>query len=262
MIILNADLDNTIIYSYKYDIGIKKIGVESYQGREISYITERTYALLKELNKKMLIVPTSTRTVEQYRRIDLKAGAFRYALVCNGGILLVDGKAEEKWYKESLEMIHESVPVLHKAWVLLKADPRRMFELRFIEGLFLFTKCNEPEIVVKELREQLDVSLVDIFHNGAKVYVVPVRLSKGNAVERFKKYVNADMVIAAGDSEFDISMLKAADIGLAPFGFTQKYGIGFHVKEAGEQEQFSEYVLSCCREIANAAIRGSGVSGS
>lgn len=253
MIILNVDLDNTIIYSYKHDIGVKKIGVELYHDREISYITEKTYALLKELNKKMLIVPTSTRTVEQYRRIDLKAGAFRYALVCNGGILLVDGKAEEKWYKESLELIHESVPVLHKAWALLDTDPRRIFELRFIEGLFLFTKCNEPKIVVKELREQLDSSLVDIFHNGAKVYVVPVHLSKGIAVERFRKYVNADVVIAAGDSEFDISMLKTADIGIAPFGFTQKYGIGFKVKEAGEQDLFSEYVLSCCKEIGNAA---------
>ena len=156
---------------------------------------------------------------------------------------------DEKWYKESLEMIHESVPVLHKAWELLEADSRRIFELRFIENLFLFTKCNEPETVVKELKEQLPSSLADIFNNGAKVYVVPVNLSKGIAVERFRNYVNADMVIAAGDSEFDISMLKAADIGIAPFGFTQKYGIGFAVKEAGKQDLFSEYVLSYCSKI-------------
>jgi len=246
MMILNVDLDNTLIYSYKHDIGSNKINVEMYHDREISYVTERTYELLRKLKKEIMIVPTSTRTMEQYQRIDLRAGEFPYALVCNGGILLTDGKVEEKWYRESLKMISESVPALHTAWKLLEADPRRTFELRFIEELFLFTKCNEPENVVRELKEQLDDSSVDVFHNGEKVYVVPVNLSKGIAVERFRKYINADMVIAAGDSEFDISMLKAADIGIAPFGFTKKYGIGFEVKEAGEQELFSEYVLSYC----------------
>lgn len=249
MMILNADLDNTIIYSYKRDIGANKINVELYHDREISYITEKTYEMLKKLKKEIMIVPTSTRTIEQYQRIDFKVGKFRYALVCNGGILLADEKREEKWYRESLEMISESVPALHMAWELLEADPRRIFELRFIEKLFLFTKCDEPAIVVKELKEQLDNSLVDIFHNGAKVYVVPVNLSKGIAVERFRKYIQADMVVAAGDSEFDVSMLKSADIGIAPFGFTRKYGIDFEVKEAGESDLLSEYVLSYCSKI-------------
>ena len=248
-----------MIYSYKHDIGINKISVELYQDREISYITEKTYALLKELKKDMMIVPTSTRTIEQYQRINLKVGEFPYALVCNGGILLTDGKMDEEWYGESLEMISESVPVLQKARELLEANPRRTFELRFIENLFLFTKCNEPEMVVKELKEQLPGSLVDIFHNEAKVYVVPMNLSKGIAVERFRKYINADMVIAAGDSEFDISMLEAADIGIAPFGFKQKYGIGFEVKEAGNEDLFSEYVLSYCSKIAKETFCKSSV---
>ena len=43
MIAFHTDLDNTLIYSYKHDIGPQKRNVELYQGREISYITEETY---------------------------------------------------------------------------------------------------------------------------------------------------------------------------------------------------------------------------
>ena len=48
MIAFHTDLDNTLIYSYKHDIGPQKRNVELYQGREISYITEETYHLLPE----------------------------------------------------------------------------------------------------------------------------------------------------------------------------------------------------------------------
>ena len=52
MKILNIDMDNTLIYSYKHDIGREKINVELYNGREISYITKRTFELLNEIKKK------------------------------------------------------------------------------------------------------------------------------------------------------------------------------------------------------------------
>lgn len=249
MIVLNTDLDNTLIYSYKHEIGSDKINVELYNNREISFITRRTYELLNELKKKLLIIPTSTRTIEQYERINLGVGKFEYALVCNGGILLVNGKRDEIWYQDSLNRIHRSMKEIDDALRLLESDSRRSFELRFIENLFVFTKCDEPEAVVKDLKEQLDNTLVDVFHNGEKVYVVPVDLSKGIAVERFRSYINADTIIAAGDSEFDISMLKAADIGLTPYGYAEKFKINFDVREAGEKELFSEYVLSFCQEV-------------
>ena len=79
MIVFHTDLDNTIIYSYKHDIGMRKRNVEFYQGREISYITEETYRLLQQVKNEMLIVPTTTRTLEQYQRIDLGIGQFPYA---------------------------------------------------------------------------------------------------------------------------------------------------------------------------------------
>ena len=71
--ILCADMDNTIIYSYKRNIGENKLNVELYNGREISFISEKTHDLLKKVSEKMTIIPTSTRTEEQYKRIDLES---------------------------------------------------------------------------------------------------------------------------------------------------------------------------------------------
>ena len=187
MIAFHTDLDNTLIYSYKHDIGPRKRNVELYQGREISYITEETYHLLQLVKNEMLIVPTTTRTLEQYQRIDLGIGPFPYALVCNGGVLLVNGVPDEAWYQDSLHLVSDSREEMNLAMELLEREPRRKFELRYIEKLFIFTKCNDPETVVNDLKTSLDTKYVDVFSNGEKVYVVPQTLNKGTAVDRLRE---------------------------------------------------------------------------
>lgn len=71
MYIFYSDLDNTLIYSYKHDIGSAKRCAEIYQGREISFMTETTGQLLTQIKDLALIVPVTTRTIEQYARIDM-----------------------------------------------------------------------------------------------------------------------------------------------------------------------------------------------
>lgn len=246
MKILCTDLDNTIIYSYKHDIGNEKMNVELYKEREISFISNHTYELLKKVKEEFLIIPTSTRTKEQYNRIDLKIGIFKYALVCNGSVLLVDGKKDKDWYEESLRLAKPSNLEVKKALEYLENDKRRTFELRYIEDLFVFTKCDEAETVVNELREYLDKNLVNVFNNKEKVYVLPTSLSKGKAIERLRKYLKVEFIIAAGDSEFDISMVEAADVGLVPYGFKSEFNIKSDIYEMGKEGLFSEQLLSKC----------------
>ncbi len=248
MIIFNSDLDNTIIYSYKHDIGDDKRCVEIYQGREISFITDRTYELLGSVRREVEMIPTTTRTIEQYKRIDLGTGAFRYALVCNGGILLVDGESDEAWYQESLRLIEESRDKLLESIELLKLDESISFEIRFLNELFVFTKSTEPEKTVAYLKQHLNSEVVDVFNNGVKVYVVPRQLSKGMAIQRLKARLEAEIVIAAGDSEFDISMLEAADYSIMPkelalFEKEKRYIFG-------DEDLFSEKVLETVLDIS------------
>ncbi len=249
MIIFNVDLDNTLIYSYKHDIGEKRRCAEIYQGREISFITDKTQDLLKEISRKILIVPTTTRTIEQYRRIDLGLGSIPYVLVCNGGVLLRNGVEDEKWYRESLEIIAGSEDELKKAEIMLEEDVNRCFEVRNIKDLFLFTKSNQPVESVKALSQKLDASQVDVFHNGIKVYVVPRGLNKGNAAGRLKEKLRADRVIAAGDSEFDISMLQCADIGIAPAKLEIAAADSERILRVKPDVLFSEGLLEYIRKL-------------
>ena len=205
-----------MIYSYKHDIGDDKICAEIYQGREISFVTSKTAQLIKEVNETVLLVPTTTRTLEQYNRIDLGIGIPKLALVCNGGVLLENGVENAEWYNESLRLTESAHDQLLLTEKILENDENRSFEIRNIRELFVFTKSEKPEESVENLKEQLDTDKVDVFNNGVKVYVVPKMLSKGKAIDRLREKLNPELIISAGDSEFDITMLNSSDVPIAP----------------------------------------------
>lgn len=243
MVVFCSDLDNTLVYSYRHDIGNEKICVELYQGREVSFVTEKTLELLKRVKESILFVPTTTRTREQYERIDLGVGVPEYALVCNGGVLLEKGEENEAWYQESMRMIEESRLELEKAEELMEKDEARNFEVRNIRGLFLFTKSRIPEQSVTYLEQALDLSKVEVFRNGVKVYVVPKKLNKGEALRRLRSRLGAERIIAAGDSTFDIPMLEAADLGFAPEDLVPEIEEGKKIISVEKNYIFSEEVL-------------------
>lgn len=254
MIIFNTDLDNTLIYSYKHNIGNDKINVEMYQGREVSFITKNTRKLLEEVRKKVLIVPTTTRTQEQYERIELGIGKIKYALVCNGGILLVNGQRDQNWINDTKKMIKGSLDELHKSIDRLELEKRKL-EIRFIEEMFVFTKCEEPELVVNKMKKSLDCSLVDVFNNGEKLYIIPKELNKGYSIKRFANYIaknqtdSINKCIAAGDSEFDISMIENADIGIVPKDFSNQFKAKKDLVQADGIKVFSEELLEYISQL-------------
>lgn len=244
MTVFHSDLDNTLIYSYKHEIGIKKKCVEIYQGREISFMTSQSYQLLKKVVKKVLFVPTTTRSIEQYERIDLGIGVPKYALVCNGGILLEHGVKDFNWYQESKLLVSDCKGELQKAQKILAKDENRNFEIRNIEQLFLFTKSLQPEKTTAQLQSNLNLLLVDVLSHGAKVYVIPKKLNKGTAMKRFKKKVTADIVIAAGDSEFDVPMFQEADFALAPKGLQSEHIRNKNLQYIETDRRFSDDMLT------------------
>ena len=243
MILFHCDLDNTLIYSYKLEIKTKKRCVEIYQGREVSFMTEATCRLLNKVKNKVSIIPTTTRTVEQYQRIDLGIGTLDYALMCNGGVLFLHGKEDATWYEETKALIAESRAELLYGEKLLEKDKNRCFEVRNIRDLFLFTKSNNPAASAAYLRKYLDTEKAEVFCNGIKVYIVPRQLNKGSALLRLKKRLGAELVIAAGDSGFDIPMLNQADFALAPAELKREAGLLESVIYVEEGKLFSEMLL-------------------
>ncbi len=230
MILFFCDLDNTLIYSYKHEIGSNKRCVEIYQGREISFMTEQTYRLLCGIKESVSIVPTTTRTVEQYQRIDLGIGALRYVLACNGGVLLQNGTEDGAWYRQSLALAEPARASLTLGRALMEQDKNRCFEVRSIRDLFLFTKSRDPLESMAYYKECLDMEQVDVYANGIKLYILPKALNKGAALLRLKKQLGADAAAAAGDSVFDVSMLNQADIAAAPKELQGENGMCGHVQ--------------------------------
>lgn len=215
MNILFTDLDNTLIYSKKTNIE-EKIPVELYNGEINSFMSKYSYELLHKLNEKILIVPITTRTYIQYNRIDLGINP-KYVLCANGGILLKNGIKSEEWYKESLDIVKPSSDEREKAYAFLQKDKRRKFECRNIDDLFIFTKCDNTQDVVKDLESRLDMTKVEVLYNKDKLYIMPKSLNKADTIKRFIREYATEKVqmFAAGDTEFDAGMIELADIGFA-----------------------------------------------
>lgn len=223
MNIFNCDLDNTLIYSYKKNIGEYKKCVEVYNGKQISFMSIKSLQLLKKVIDNICFVPTTTRSLQQYKRINFdNILPPKYALAANGGILIENNKINEQWYKDSLNMIKPCMDTFRHAYNYLKCDKNICFEIRLTDGLFLFTKSKNSEETIKNLKKHIDLNTVDIFENGVKIYVLPKILNKGNAVKRLKKKLNAKYIIAAGDSELDISMLNYSDFAFLPNNLKNK----------------------------------------
>ncbi len=217
MRVFASDLDNTLIYSYRRPIGKDTVLAERYEGREVSFMTKRSHEMLDQIYHKMTFIPVSTRSVQQYRRIQFhEKWEPSLALVSNGGTLLVDGKEDKEWKSGSLVLIRPAQEQLEMARQLLEQDEARTLDVRMVDDLFVFTKSDRVPDTVARLRDKLDLSQVEVWENGSKVYVIPLALNKGEAVRRLKERFQVDFVASAGDSLFDIPLLQQADVAFSP----------------------------------------------
>lgn len=217
MRIFASDLDNTLIYSYRRFIGEDIVLVERYEGREVSFMTKRSHEMLDQIYHSMTFIPVSTRSVQQYRRIQFhEKWEPSLALVSNGGTLLVNGQEDKGWKSESLALIKPAQEQLKIAALLLEQDEARALDVRMVDDLFVFTKSNNVPDTITRLKNKLDSSQVKVWKNGNKVYVIPNALNKGEAIRRLKEKFQVDYVASAGDSLFDISLLQQADLAFYP----------------------------------------------
>lgn len=231
-----SDLDGTLIFSAKR----KQVGdivIERKNGEEISCVTARQAELFPSLEN---VIPVTTRSIEQYRRIEFARFGFepKYALCDNGGTLLVDGGVDMEWLGWSAEIFAESRHELSRFRELLENDPRRGFEVRLVDGLFLFTKSKKPPETLKYLGNG---ELCESFFTGEKVYVVPKKLSKGAAVKRLAERLGLADFAAAGDSLMDLPMLNAARTAVFTNNIPEKE-VTARENISRPREGFSEFV--------------------
>lgn len=235
--VLFSDLDGTLIFSAKR----KKAGdivIEHKDGEEISCITARQAELLPEIRN---IIPVTTRSVEQYKRIEFPEGfAPEYALCDNGGTLLINGEIDGPWLERSAGIFGEAMEEISRFETILKRDPDRKFEVRLVDGFFLFTKSANPNLTLARLGTG---KRCECCATGEKVYVIPKQLNKGSAVERLAELIGVprESVFCAGDSLMDVPMLNAADIAIYTGEIPEKL-ITAREKLYRPREGFPEFV--------------------
>lgn len=220
-----CDLDQTLIYSrraFRLPAGTAEPELrvaEIYQGAPSSFVTARAAELLVELAAAAELVPVTTRTLEQYRRIDLGVRP-RFAVTANGGTLLVDGEPDPDWEQAVRHRLAGSGAPLDEVVRLAErwADPSWVRTSRVADDYFVYLVAHERELIpdLAALEVQLVADGWTLSVQGRKVYLVPAALTKQAALAEVARRCGAASVVAAGDSLLDGGMLEAADAAVRP----------------------------------------------
>ena len=235
MVILGTDLDRTIIFSEKFikannkqDWKDNHICLEHYNGKPLSYVTKETfnylYNLLEDPYEKNTFIPITTRSIEQFKRINLISN-FPYAITNNGGVILKYGKPIKEW-TDFINSQKKRLKVSYKEIVNLYANNPEVYEKegKLVDGLFLFVKIkdldeNKTAIFLKDLESKLLNTGWTFTLQGKKLYIIPEYIRKDKALfylinSHLKEYSN--VVLTAGDGKLDLDLIEFGDINFVP----------------------------------------------
>ena len=213
MCVLLTDLDNTMIYSHHRMVDAPKIVVEHLNGREQSFMTEFTYKFLSS-SDWLRVIPITTRTEQQYKRIECASKlGFEYAIVCNGGKLLVNGVEDKEWTRQTHTIVQDKFEYLDDAIQQL-SNLCKDDLIHRPDDYIGYVKCNNPENVYEKLKCRLDSTKVNVQRDDRKVYIFINGISKGSAVKRLKDRFHFTTILAAGDNTMDVPMLNLADYAI------------------------------------------------
>ncbi len=243
-IVFACDLDNTLLHSRK-KYQETDICAEILNDVQQSFITPRTDELIMQItaDEKVLLLPVTTRSIAQYKRIQWHEGCTpELALVCNGAILLRNGEPDPEWLEKSNAQIEPYRAELQQLCEKYTGNPA-FKTVRIVDDMFLFLYCYDRD-AVSELAESCrkDTQL-HVEYSGSKMYIFPDPANKGASVRRFADTFGMERILAAGDSMIDISMLHLADTALVPDAdLATKIGNPNH-KICPEDKCFSDFIF-------------------
>lgn len=237
-IIAVCDIDNTLICSHRRKQA-DDVCVEWFEGREQSFMPPDACRLWERVMETRTLIPLTTRSIVQYRRIRWHSGAEpEYALVTNGAILLRHGDIDETWRKETWEYI---APYYEEMRRLCSVDVG--VKGRIVDGSYIFIPCADEASAHDcaawfEGRTPLHTAC-----SGRKVYLLPPDLHKGAALDRLRQRMPCRRLICAGDSAMDVPMLQRADLALVPDAAIASAVGGGDVRCCPKERRFPEFVL-------------------
>jgi hydroxymethylpyrimidine pyrophosphatase-like HAD family hydrolase len=225
--VVATDLDGTVLFSARaMDLDpprpdrLRPVDVDG--ERVYAYMTDSALARWSQLATAGAVVPVTTRSVPQYRRLRLPGPPPRYAVVCNGARLLVDGESDPGWERSVRQALAGSSAPFADVFRTASAwrAERGFASVRTVEDFFLYlTVTHREDWLAGFAREAAAWSRTVGWRaslQGRKLYLLPVRLDKAPAVAEVAARLGAGRVVAGGDSLLDERMLRAADAAIRP----------------------------------------------
>ncbi|MCT4508824.1 MAG: HAD family hydrolase [Tepidibacter sp.] len=221
-----SDLDRTLIYSNKFldkkereDVRL----IETKGDKEISFMTNKAIDKLKKLSQNICFVPTTTRTIEQYKRISIFQSEIKskYAVVSNGGNIIIDNKVDKIWNElirnkmkneaASIEdVLKKFNEIKNKEWLISCNTADELF-------CYCIVDCDKFEQdSLSYFIEWLDMNNWNVSMQGRKIYFMPNCVNKRDAILNIANNIGAKHIASAGDSYLDLSMLSIADYAVSP----------------------------------------------
>lgn len=214
MVTFFSDLDNTLIFSHRKKIDEDKNVAEYLNNAEQSYILKELAELLQD--KEISLVPVTTRSIEQYQRVFILPAITKsnHALVCNGGVLLVDGEVDEEWLKESIELSKNEVSEVNRLLEQIRQDGKAK-KINTLQNFMFYFTCDDVDEYCSKLKSEANLSEVFIGRDSRKIYIIASSINKGASVLRYIRRFGIEHFFTAGDSEFDVSMLNLESRAIA-----------------------------------------------
>ena len=221
---LFTDLDGTLIFSQRSlpaHLTLEKCSImETYTNGQYGYMESQTQRYLAHWSTKNLFVPVTTRSIDQYQRLlsGFKDFHLPYFLVSNGGNLYRDGVLDHHWNKEVRKSLAVELEHTDEALAVVQGSllPEWIRKIKIIDELYFCILVIEREWEIDKIatvNQLLRPLGWQAYFQKKKLYVLPIALSKENAVNRLKDgwKMNRQQIekhYGLGDTTMDIPMLE------------------------------------------------------
>lgn len=227
-VMVACDLDRTLIYSANSmnlqgpDCDAPSLVVsEVYGGVPLSFMTRAAESLLRELVDQAIFVPVTTRTMQQFHRVQLPGRGKGYAVTTNGAVLMHDGEPDTEWTDHIRSTVEANCAPLPEVLDHLTGPGKAeaILRVRTAEDVFAYSIVNREELsahYLEQLTEWCEERGWSTSLQGRKLYCVPSPVTKESAVAEIRRRRPVDVLVAAGDSKLDAGILELADQAIRP----------------------------------------------
>lgn len=221
-----TDLDRTLIFSKRF-INVpneKVILVERDGDKEIAYMTECAFKILKNIANIITIVPVTTRNYTEYKRISILQNLnLKYYIINNGAEIYVGDKIDKNYSRIiQNEMRNLNCNLNSALKKFLDVFDEKTIKLYRLSDNYLYVILINTDIfdyeALEDFKKLMSKEGFQISRTGKKIYIIPNCISKWKAVQYLNENYLMEQIISAGDSNMDMEMILNSKYGIIPRG--------------------------------------------